>query len=83
MDQEVKNEEALFGAKVIAKIIGESPRDIGRLVDEEDLPAWQANGPKSTWKALRSELHIWLVCQGKRCRQKRIERRKKYVSISK
>jgi hypothetical protein len=35
------------GSKAIGAVIGESPREVGRLVAEQGLPAWkrEAGGP--------------------------------------
>ena len=75
MDQEVdQNEYVLLGREAICRFIGEKPYDIGRLVDEQDLPAWQANGKRSTWKAFKGDLVGWLKNQCITCRQKRAKK---------
>ncbi|MDY0306363.1 MAG: DNA-binding protein [Desulfovibrio aminophilus] len=53
------------GSKAIGAVIGESPREVGRLVAEQGLPAWKREG-RGAWRALPSDLELWL--QGQRDR---------------
>lgn len=56
----------------IAEYIGESPRNIARLVLNEGLPAWKRKG-KGAWRATDFDLDWWLCMQ----REKYLEEKKK------
>ena len=54
----------LRGAKEICDAVGESPRDIKRLVEEEGLPAWKRSGhQREPWKASPQRLAEWAAEQ--------------------
>jgi hypothetical protein len=50
------------GAKDICAAIGENPKEMLRLVEEHDLPAWRRDG-KGAWRALPDDLRNWLAMQ--------------------
>lgn len=50
------------GAKEICAAIGENPKEMLRLVEELNLPAWRRDG-RGAWRALPEDLRKWLVEQ--------------------
>ncbi len=47
------------GAKAICEAVGENPKEIVRLVEEQGLPAWKRDN-KGAWRALPDDLVRWL-----------------------
>lgn len=56
------NVRCFRNAEEIARYIGESPRNIAKLVIDEGLPAWKRNG-KGSWRATDFDLDYWLCSQ--------------------
>ena len=54
-------------AEEIAEYIGENGRQIGRLVLEEDLPAWKRSGG-GAWRAIDLDLDGWMLRQSRKYR---------------
>ena len=52
----------LKSAADICAYIGENPKDIAKLVRDENLPAWKRNGT-GTWRALPQDLSAWAQAQ--------------------
>lgn len=52
----------LRGAKDICAAIGENPKEMLKLVEEQDLPAWRRDG-RGAWRALPEDLKQWLARQ--------------------
>ena len=50
------------GAKDICAAIGENPKEMLKLVEEQSLPAWRRDG-RGAWRALPEDLRIWLAEQ--------------------
>lgn len=56
----------LRGAKEICAAVGENPKEIVRLVEEEGLPAWKRAG-RGPWRALPADLARWVRAQRDLC----------------
>lgn len=55
-----KKKFLLKGAKEICDAVGENPRDIKDLVENEGLPAWKrSDKPKEPWRAHPDRLAKW------------------------
>lgn len=50
---------AIKGAAAICEAVGQSRKDIGRLVRDKGLPAFKLDG-KGNWIALPNDLADWL-----------------------
>lgn len=58
------------GAKAICEAVGENPKEIVKLVDEHELPAWKRDG-RGAWRALPEDLELWIKRQRDQSYQKR------------
>lgn len=56
------NQLAIKGAAAICEAVGQSRKDIGRLVNQKGLPAFKLDG-KGNWIALPDDLANWLRAQ--------------------
>ena len=59
-------------ADEIGAYIGEPARNIGRLVIDEDLPAWKRGG-SGAWRAINTHLDWWMEVQARKYLPKKFQ----------
>ena len=55
------------GAKEICEAVGENPKEMVKLVEKHDLPAWKRDN-RGSWRALPEDLERWIRHQRDRNR---------------